>query len=1130
MAKVERARLLAPFAGLEAGQEVVLKTLDPSASSELKDALIQEGRLGLELRHAALVRTLSVLPDFEGAPAIVFEWIPGESLAELIARGRIPEPLVRRIGVDVGNALAALHAAGWTHNDVKPENLRLDCSGAARLLDLGLATRWENPDITHTPGSLTWMAPERRAGQKPTPAADVYALGLVLFQSATGVLPSLPVPRPSSLAPRLSPFFDELVAGPLARRPNLRPSAAELAERCEAGEGSPWWRAHQAEERGPGTVTGRTEDWPIFGREKELAVLDRLAQAAFAPQATARPGALLLRGHEGIGKWELVSEFAARARRRTPPPLFLAIRANRMREARPLGTLLELLRSWLGLSQDRAPRADHIESLARLLPPKGAETLASVLDPAEGTFVPGSVSMALVDWLAALSEESPLCLFLDELQEAGPDTRRVALQLADVARDPKCRMMLVLGERDDLLTPPDKGLEKRAGEFMRLGPISEQALASFVRTRFRTDAPLLRLTRVLMRHSRGNPGLLSELMHTIESSGAARPTKAGKLQLFVQPEHLPLPVSLHASIKARFEGLDRPSRTLLARLAVLGGRLTPEVLQRAFPSLREVDLTSRLAELARLGWLVSYGDHFRFARPAQSEVIRASLDAKTLERLHLEAAEGLAPRPGERASVTTGIRRAWHLREAHRPRALVEAVRPVIRSLVARGQPQRIATLADWGLEALTELDRRPEGLDAGDQDLLLNLLELAADAAGRLGKRERERELLDRLADLDTDPERDPTRTARIYLLHGKYARATAAFGLARGLLKNALEFARKAGRGHLEAEALVQLARVQAEIGDLDHARELSAAALELFGDDVPGRAATLIAQAQIEILSARPDLALTFIDEALALGRRDQGRGATGLPVALKAEAHLARARIWRDLGRPARALGSAEKALELAAHAQERVLEVEASARLGGLLVVTGREDLAEAQLRDALLISEEIEDRRGACLARLWLGTLLAERKEGMGAEELALSSEEAGRIGLFRTQAMALAIDARVHLVRARKEFEKRGKPNAASKLALSAAEDLSLRAKALLERHGAEQRDHIVIHGTRAMLLFQTERQEEAKQSVRELRRAMRRANQKISDTMLRHLHRGATTRLLQSVLSPEGPVFPRG
>lgn len=1122
MALVERARLVQPYAGLEAGETIVIKRLQPGPPPALRAAFEAEGRLGMQVRHAHLVRTLAVLPDFEGSPAIVQRYVPGMTLADLLREGPLPEPLARRLAADIAGALAALHAAGFAHNDVKPSNIVLATDGGdAVLLDLGLATPLQSATDArseHDPGSLEWMAPERQTGGPPTMASDVFSLGLVLFHAATGAAIAQARRRPSQIAPRLSPFFDEYIGALLAPDPAQRLSASDAALLAQQSEASEWWRG-RAKSAGPiSTAYIQDSVWPNLGRDAELAQLARIATSSLKKESP--PAILSLIGPEGSGKWQLIAHFAALTRRRENPPLYLAIRTTPMREARPHGSMLELLRLWLGLPHGFKPTADHIHSLRRLLPPKGADTLLFVLGVSDEAVIPGSVTQALTDWLVALAEEQPLLLFLDELHDSGPDTMRVVAQLAARANT-SMAMMMVLGERDDLPLPPSPDRRRLCDRVLRLGPISAAAVTRFVNARFEKETPRVRLARVLMERSRGNPGLLRELMNTLESTGATIPGRGGLWRLLVAPEDLPLPSSLRGSIQNRYLSMNRRARTLLARLAVLGGRLTPEVIRRAYPNLRDVDLTTRLTNLERRGWLVAHGDHFRFARPAQPEVIRATLSRDTLAHLHIKAAEGLAPRPGEPASITLAIRRAWHLREAGQARSLIEALLPVVRALVTRGQPQRVATLADWGIAALEQLDKEAAS-KPGDEDLMLYFLELAADAAGRVGKRTRERELLDRLADfnLSTQSEASQTaaasRLARTYFLHGRYARATASFGLARSMLKNAINLASDAGRLSLQAEAMVQLARVQAEVGELDHAESLCNQALELIGDNELGQAAAFVALAQVEILRSRPDLALKHIDRALEIGRHM----AATFPSALKAESYLARARIWRDLGRPNRALGSVKKALELAVHAQERVIEAEAAARLGGLLVVAGDEEAAEAQLREALLIAGEIEDRRSVSLASLWLGTLIAEREGLAGGNELQRSIDAAGDIGLHRNQAMGLAIHARVELLRSHS-----GENGAA----LQRAEEQSLRAAGLIERHGAEQRDTIVIIGTRAMLLYETERKDEARALVAELRRAMRRTNSAIQDPILRRLNRKATTRLLEAVLSPEGPIFPR-
>ena len=174
---------------------------------------------------------------------------------------------------------------------------------------------------------------------------------------------------------------------------------------------------------------------------------------------------------------------------------------------------------------------------------------------------------------------------------------------------------------------------------------------------------------------------------------------------------------------------------------------------------------------------------------------------------------------------------------------------------------------------------------------------------------------------------------------------------------------------------------------------------------------------------------------------------------------------------------------------------------------------GQLEEAEAQLRDALLIAREIEDKRGMCLAQLWLGTLLAEADDPEAASALASAAALAKEVGLHRPEAMAYALAARAELI----DGDLRG------------ALELAERAKKMLDQQGAELRDRIVITGTWALVLHDNGRGEEAVKVTKELRRKMRSASGRIGDGSLRKLHRKQTTKLLESVLSAEGPVYPR-
>lgn len=152
-----------------------------------------------EMRAAARVQHPNVCPIFDvgehnGAPYVVMAYVKGRSLAELLDQSWEPLPAVRLIA-KVGRALAAVHAVGLVHRDVKPGNILVDEAGEPYLADFGLARSVQQDDHLTNPGvrvgTPAFMAPEQVMGDVEAigPATDVYALGMVLYRMLTGRLP-----------------------------------------------------------------------------------------------------------------------------------------------------------------------------------------------------------------------------------------------------------------------------------------------------------------------------------------------------------------------------------------------------------------------------------------------------------------------------------------------------------------------------------------------------------------------------------------------------------------------------------------------------------------------------------------------------------------------------------------------------------------------------------------------------------------------------------------------------------------------------------------------------------------------------------------------------------------------------
>jgi serine/threonine-protein kinase len=221
---------------------------------EFRQRFLGEARAAARLSHPNVVAVYDAGED-EGRPFIVMEVVEGETLADVLARRRpLPPSEVVALGIQAAAGLEHAHAHGLVHRDVKPQNLLLRADGVLKVADFGIAraavaaTRRLTRAGTIL-GTAAYLAPEQAAGEDVTAAADVYALGAVLYEAASGRPPfrgetpaELLAARQESVVVPLSerargvpPALEELVMRCLARNPDYRPaSAGELARLLEA--------------------------------------------------------------------------------------------------------------------------------------------------------------------------------------------------------------------------------------------------------------------------------------------------------------------------------------------------------------------------------------------------------------------------------------------------------------------------------------------------------------------------------------------------------------------------------------------------------------------------------------------------------------------------------------------------------------------------------------------------------------------------------------------------------------------------------------------------------------------------------------------------------------------------------
>ncbi|MEZ6015547.1 MAG: alpha/beta fold hydrolase [Planctomycetota bacterium] len=182
-------------------RRVALKLLAPRYTQDTRwlARFRREARVASAVNHPSIL-TIHEIGEVEGTHFIATEYIEGDTLRDRMARGLLSLADALDIGQQVAGALAAAHAAGIIHRDVKPENVMLRRDGFVKVLDFGLAKATQSSDAeAHfkggltTPGvvmgTLSYLAPEQARGQEADPRSDVFALGVLLYEMLTGRLP-----------------------------------------------------------------------------------------------------------------------------------------------------------------------------------------------------------------------------------------------------------------------------------------------------------------------------------------------------------------------------------------------------------------------------------------------------------------------------------------------------------------------------------------------------------------------------------------------------------------------------------------------------------------------------------------------------------------------------------------------------------------------------------------------------------------------------------------------------------------------------------------------------------------------------------------------------------------------------
>jgi predicted ATPase len=658
------------------------------------DRLLREATLASALNHPNIV-TVYETGVFGSDRYIAMELIEGSTLRAAAGEGL---PLSRAIAIarQITEALAVAHAAQIIHRDIKPENVMVRPDGYVKLLDFGLArlnagtlaTHSTRPAATETGlvlGTIGYMAPEQARGERVTPEADVFALGVLLYEIATGRHPfsaasqvgtlhalmwESPEP-PALINPELPRAIDQLILEMLQKDPRLRPGASEVMYRLTLAHDSTVAAALASVTVAPRPAGA---DPNVVGRDSEMAALLH----EFDRARRGRGRLISIAAEAGMGKTTLMDAFV-----RQLEDAGEAVRVGRGRCSERLAgseaylPVLEVL--------DSLQRNEHLGSLTRLIRavapswyaqiiPASANDSSAARLAAETTG--GSqerLKREISVLIAEIARMQPVVLCFDDVHWADRSTIDLLAYLA--RRIENTRALIITTSRPSELAQGrhpflSVKLDLLARGLCReLAPsnLDEAAIGRYVALQCPEHRFPDGFASLIHQRTEGNPLFMADVLRDLRRRQVIR-QQGGRWVIAEDLSSLEheLPPSVMSLIERKLEALDDADRRLLTAASVQGLDFDTAIVARAL-ALDETDVEDRLERLEREHALVrfvgelqcpdrSFSLRYRFAHHLYHNTISDSLRITRRVALSRTIAESLIARtPGDQCDCAADI-------------------------------------------------------------------------------------------------------------------------------------------------------------------------------------------------------------------------------------------------------------------------------------------------------------------------------------------------------------------------------------------------------------------------------------------------------------------------------------------
>ncbi|HWQ46993.1 MAG TPA: protein kinase, partial [Longilinea sp.] len=662
-------------------RDVAIKIVSQgSLGTEGRVRLLREAQSAAKLNHPNIVSIFDA-GEVGDQPYIVMELIAGKSLFEDKPQGQVE---ILDFAKQICSALSHAHKHDIIHRDLKPENVLRTPSGLIKLTDFGLARSVSSRMSVEGSivGTVFYIAPESVQGKPVDGRADLYALGIMLYEWSTGVLPftsddplgvisqhlyTLPVP-PHVHNPSVQPGMETLILRLLSKTPDDRPaSAEEVADALEALRETPG-----EFQSTPAYQLERIMRGKVVGRQRELEEMSSLWQQTAAGEGQV----LLVSGEPGIGKTRLVRELMVRAAVSGGKVLMGECYAEGSIPYAPFGQMVEIAAQDTVISKLAYPEF-AISGMAKIASALRADkpiiASAAASDP---TSEQQQVLESITAWTSTIAANAPLLLFIDDIHWADSGTMALLRHLA--RRAPRMRLLLVMTYREIELNESSP-LQSMLAEMNR-----ERSATRIKLMRFDLTATGDMLSSILTPNGKVEPNLVNAIF--VETEGnpffieeVCKSLMEQELLVYEDGqwsaphiEHIEIPQSIRLTIQTRLSHLSEETHDILRTAATIGREFSFKLLQKAtgkeedelIDSLEQAEMAQIIRELPR----GRIGVSFAFAHALIPNTLKEGLGGLRRQKLHRRVAESISELfPNDFESL------AYHYEEAGNADCALEA-------------------------------------------------------------------------------------------------------------------------------------------------------------------------------------------------------------------------------------------------------------------------------------------------------------------------------------------------------------------------------------------------------------------------------------------------------------------------